>query len=111
MEYLKEAVDTFIPTRFDVTKVYDSHSGNHKTAVLNALNTGQHLVNHADHGNWNYLGTGDRNHGWGINNNDVYLLTNTDKTSIVVSLSCHSLEINQNDCIGEYFVFKRPQRG
>ena len=65
LQYLKDSIDTIIPSSFSLTKVYDSHGGNHRSNVITALNTGQHLVNHADHGSWDYLGTGDRNHGSG----------------------------------------------
>jgi len=33
------------------TRVYDSHSGNHRSAVLDALNAGQHMYIQWDHGN------------------------------------------------------------
>ena len=104
MEYLKETIDGYIPSQFNVTKVYDSHSGNHRTAVISALNAGQNLVNHADHGWYNYMGTGDRNHGWGISNSDVDGLTNNGQLSVVVSLACDPNGMDYSDCIAEHFV-------
>ena len=105
IEYMKDDVDLYIPARFDVTKVYDSDGGNHKTATVAALNDGQHLVNHGDHGGWNYMGTGDRNHGLGLYNSDIDALSNNDRLSIVVSLACHPNEMDySSDCIAEHFV-------
>jgi len=107
-ELMKETIDSYIPPQFNVTKVYDSHSGNHRTAVINALNAGQNLVNHADHANYNYLGTGYYWHGWGINNSDVNALSNDNQMSVVVSLGCHPNHMDYNDCIAEYFVIYNP---
>jgi len=52
-EDLKEYINSYIPERFNVTKVYDSDPGYHRTPIINALNAGQNLVNHADHSDWN----------------------------------------------------------
>jgi hypothetical protein len=110
MEYLKDTIAAHIPPRFNITKVYDSHTGNHRTAVVNALNAGQHLVNHADHGNYNILATGYYNHGWYIQTPDVDALTNNDRMSVVVApLSCLVNEMDYSiDCIGEHFVIYNP---
>lgn len=110
-EYLKEAIDTVIPSRFSVTKVYDSHGGNHRTDVLAALNGGQHLVNHADHSSATSMGTGDFNHGWAIYNWDVDSLANNDRLSIIVSTGCHPNEMDYSDCIAEHFVIYNPSQG
>ena len=103
-ELLKDNIATYIPAQFNLTKVYDSQSTNHRTATINALNAGQNLVNHADHSNITVLGTGDYHHGWGIYNSDVDALTNNDKLSIVVSLGCQPNHMDANDCIAEHFV-------
>jgi len=109
-EYLKEAIDNSIPSNFNVTKVYDSHSTNHRTATINALNAGQNLVNHADHSWIDYMGTGDRNHGWGISSSDVDALTNNDQLSVVVSLGCDPNRMDASDCISEHFVIYNPNQ-
>jgi hypothetical protein len=62
-EYLKETIDGYLPVGFNVTKVYASHLSNHRSAVINALNAGQKLVDHGDHANESARGTG-----W-VNNN------------------------------------------
>ena len=101
---LKELIDNYIPVSFTVTKVYDTDSGNHRTAFLNALNDGQNLVNHVDHGDTTVMCTGDRRHGLYISNGDVDALTNTNRMSNVFTVGCHCNEMDYNDCIGEHFV-------
>ena len=106
---LKNFIDQqYLPSTFAFTPVYDSHATNHRTATIDALNDGQHLVNHADHCYIQYMGTGDFNHGWGISSSDVDALTNNDKTSVVVSLGCHPNHMDYNDCIAEHFVLYNP---
>jgi hypothetical protein len=109
-EELKDIIDSFIPPRFNVTKVYDSDSGNHKTAAIAALNDGQNLVNHADHANSTVLGTGDRNHGWHIYRSDVDALTNDGRPSNLVSLGCWPNNMNYSQCIAEHFVTDNPDQ-
>ncbi len=109
-EELKNNVGNWVPSHFNVTKVYDSHSGNHRDSVIYYLNAGQHLVNHSDHSNTTYMGTGSHIHGWGINNSTVDALNNNDQTSIVVSLGCHPNHMDYNDCIAEHFVMYNPNQ-
>jgi hypothetical protein len=109
-EDLKENIDNYIPSHFNVTKVYDSDATNHKTDALNALNAGQNLVNHSDHSSSGYMGTGDRNHSLGIYVSNVDALTNDNKMSIVVSLGCSPNQLDYNDCIAEYFVIRNPNQ-
>ncbi len=109
-EYLKEAISNSIPFNFNLTRVYDSHGTNHRTAAINALNAGQNLVNHADHAYITVIGTGDYWHGWGIYNNDVDALTNNGQLSVVVSLGCDPNRMDANDCISEHFVIYNPNQ-
>jgi Peptidase family C25/Dockerin type I domain/Propeptide_C25 len=108
-ESMMEQVDSYIPSNFNVTKVYDTHTTNHRTEFLNALNAGQNLVNHADHSNRTVLGAGDFNHGWAIYNSNIDALTNTDQASIVVSLGCLPNYMDYNDCIAEHFVSRNSE--
>ena len=103
-EMLKDSIDAYIPAQFNVTKVYDSQSTNHRTAVINALNAGQNLVNHADHGNITVMCTGDYHHTWSIGISDVDALTNDNQLSILVSLACEVNHMDASDCISERFV-------
>ncbi len=104
-EDLKNTIDSYIPSGFNVTKVYDSHGGNHRDSVLIALKAGQNLVNHVDHSNVDVMCTGDWNHGWCISSYDVDHLTNHDQMSVVVSTGCYPNAMDYNDCIAEHFVF------
>jgi hypothetical protein len=110
VEALKGHVAYYLPSRFNVTRVYDSYAGNHRTDVLNALSAGQNLVNHADHSYIQYMGTGDRNHGWGIASSDVGNLTNDGQLSVIVTPGCHPNHMDYNDCIGEHFVIHNPNQ-
>ncbi len=109
-EVLKDNIDTYIPARFNVTKVYDSQGTNHRTATINALNAGQNLVNHADHSNIDVLGTGDYRHGWGIYNSDVDALTNNNQLSIIVTPGCLPNYMDASDCIAEHLVIYNPNQ-
>ena len=111
-EDLKNYIDTaYIPSSFNVTTIYDSQSGNHLSAFINALNGGQNLVNHCDHSNTTVMCTGDRNHGWCMYNSDVDALTNTGQLSVIYSLGCHPNEMDYNDCIAEHFVVYNDLKG
>jgi len=103
-EQLKQIIDNHVPSHFNVTTVYDSDGGSHRTAVISALNAGQNLVNHCDHSYITYMGTGDFRHGQGIYNQDVDNLNNDDQMSVVVSTGCDPNYMDYNDCIAEHFV-------
>jgi hypothetical protein len=109
-EVMKDSIDRIIPDRFNVTKVYDSQTSNHRTATINALNAGQNLVNHADHSNIDVLGTGDYHHGWGVYSSDIDALTNDNQLCILVSLGCLPNRMDANDCIAEHFVLYNPNQ-
>jgi hypothetical protein len=105
-EDMKERIDTdYIPANFTVAKVYDSYGGSHETDCVNYLNAGQNLVNHADHGSYDFMGTGYTHHYQGLYNSDMDALTNDDRQSNLVSLAC---DVNgfdyYSDCIAEHFV-------
>jgi hypothetical protein len=112
-QFLKDTLDNHIPSRFNVTKVYDSDAGNHRDSVLHYLNAGQNLVNHADHCASNGICAGYLNHGssWCISNTDVDALTNNNQMSVVVApLGCKASMIDSEDCVAEHFVIYNPYR-
>ena len=84
------------------TKVYDSHTGNHRTAVLDALNAGQHIYIQWDHGDTYAYGCGWTNHDWTIGNTDVYSLTNGPRYTIFIATGCLTGHFDGMDCILEY---------
>jgi len=112
-ENLKETIDGYIPTRFDVTKVYDSDGSNHKDDTEAALNDGQNLFNHSDHSNSTQLGLGYINHDLFIGNYGVSQLSNDDRTTNVVSTGCWANDMTYGgiqDGIAEVFVIYNPQQ-
>jgi hypothetical protein len=111
MELVKESVDSLIPDGFNVTRVYDSHDGNHERLAFDALNSGQNLVNHAGHGSTDIMGTGLYWHGWGLELPEVRGLSNHGQASVIVSMGCHQNHMDHQDCIGESFVIDNPDAG
>jgi hypothetical protein len=96
---------TSIPSNWTVTTVYDSQLGrNHRTDVINALNAGQHIVNHADHSGSDCMGTGYVNHNWLIYNADMDSLTNGNKQTILYSMGCDPAAYDASISIAEHFV-------
>jgi hypothetical protein len=96
--------NTFVPSSWTVTTVYDSQSGNHLTNVINALNAGQNLANHADHSNNDCMGTGYVNHDWLLYSADMDALTNGNKQTILYSMGCDPAAFDVSNCIAEHFV-------
>lgn len=97
--------DTYIPSQMvPCNKVYDSHGGNHRTAMLGWLNAGQHIWVHTDHGNIDLLGCGDRNHGWDLYNSDMDALTNGTDYTILMSMACLCGGFDSSDCFTEHFM-------
>ncbi|MFA5101599.1 MAG: C25 family cysteine peptidase [Candidatus Thermoplasmatota archaeon] len=96
--------NSYIPTSWTLTAVYDSHTGNHKTNVIAAINAGQNLMNHADHSNYDYMGTGYVNHDLGLENADMDALTNGNKQGIFYSMGCWPAAYDFSNSIAEHFV-------
>jgi hypothetical protein len=96
--------NAYIPASWTVTTVYDSQGGNHQTNVINALNAGQNLANHADHSNNDCMGTGYVNHDWLIYSDDMDALTNGNKQTILYSMGCDPAAFDVTNCIAEHFV-------
>jgi len=104
-EQCKITIDnTYIPSSWTMSNVYDSQGGNHRTNVINAVNAGQNLINHADHSSSDYMGTGYINHNWGIYSSDVDAFNNGNKQSIFYSMGCDPAAYDSSNCIGEHFV-------
>jgi len=107
----KEAIkNTYLPASWTYRKVYDTDPGNHLTAVKTYLNQGNNLVNHADHSNTDFMGTGYTNHGWGLNNGDMSALTNGSRQSVAYSMGCWACDYASSECIAEAFV-RNPYGG
>jgi hypothetical protein len=96
--------DSYIPASWSMTTVYDNQSGNHKTDVINALNAGQNLANHADHSGTDAMGVGYVNHDLLLYNSDMDGLTNGNKQTILYSMGCDPAAFDVDDSIAEHFV-------
>jgi len=96
--------NSYIPSSWAMTTVYDSHGGNHFTNVITALNAGQNLVNHADHSNNDCMGTGYVNHDLMMYSSDMDTLTNGNKQIIFYSMGCDPAAYDISNCIAEHFV-------
>ncbi|MBN1280477.1 MAG: PKD domain-containing protein [Candidatus Thermoplasmatota archaeon] len=97
--------NNYLPSGWTLTTVYDSQGGNHKTNVINALNAGQNLMNHADHCGSDFMGTGYVNHyGMGLGNSDMDALSNGNKQGILYSMGCWPAAYDESNCIAEHFV-------
>ncbi len=96
--------NNYIPSGWTMSNVYDSDGGNHKSAVVSAVNSGQNLLNHIDHADWDFMGTGYINHNWGLYNSDVDAFYNGDKQGIFYSIGCWSDAYDYSACIAEHYV-------
>jgi hypothetical protein len=94
----------YIPSGWSVTTVYDSQGGNHEDNVDTAVNAGQHLINHIDHCNEYYIGTGSTNHDWGLTPSEIDAFVNGNKQSIFYSIGCWASAFDFDNCIAEHFV-------
>jgi hypothetical protein len=96
--------DLYIPSNWSVTKVYDSDSGNHEDNVDTAVNAGQNLINHMDHSNQYYMGTGYKKHNLGLDTSEVDAFSNGNKQSVWYSIGCWASAFDYDNCIAEHFV-------
>ena len=96
--------NAYIPSGWTVTTVYDSHGGNHETNVITAVNAGQNLINHIDHCNEYYMGTGSYNHDLGLSTSEVDAFSNGNKQSAWYSVGCWACAYDYSNCIAEHFV-------
>jgi hypothetical protein len=101
-EATKEYIATqYLPPTLDVTRIYDSHSGNHRTLALEALNAGQNLVNHIDHCVSNLIGLGSYHHDWNYSEVDINASHNGARQTLFYTTGCFPCAFDQNTCIAE----------
>jgi hypothetical protein len=94
----------YVPARMrPCDKVYDSHPGNHREAVLAGLNAGRHIWVHSDHGNVGTLGCGSE-HGWSLSGADLAALANGTDYPVLLSSACLVGAFDYSDCLTEAFV-------
>jgi hypothetical protein len=110
-ENCKMDIDSlYLPSHWEVTTVYDSHGGNHKSYAIAAVNDGHHLLNHIDHCSEGSICTGYVNHGWSIVKADVDAFHNGDRQGIFYSIGCWPCAYDYPDCIAEHWV-RNPNGG
>jgi len=97
----KDFIDSmYVPSRFDpIEKLYESQGNETYENVMDALNNGKNFVNHDGHAWWNVMGIGTDH----LTNNDMDILTNGPKYSVLYSIGCWPAAIDY-DCIAEHFL-------
>jgi hypothetical protein len=96
--------NSYIPSSWTMTTVYDSQGGDHVSNTIAAINAGQNLLNHADHSGSDFMGIGYVNHDTGLWNSDMDDLTNGNKQGILYSMGCDPAAYDVSNCIAEHFV-------
>ncbi|HEC86722.1 MAG TPA: hypothetical protein ENI49_02475, partial [Thermoplasmatales archaeon] len=101
----KDEIKAYIPYEYSTSTLYERDGTGSTSAVVNALNSGENIVNHMGHG-WNG--------GFGyLSRADVDGLTNTEYF-LVYSQGCYTASFDNrksdrtyetDDCIAEHFVY------
>jgi hypothetical protein len=97
----KDYIDEiFVPARFDpITKLYEHDGNENYESVINALNSGQNIINHDGHAWYTIMSAGD---GY-LFSSDMDELTNGPRYSVLFSIGCWPAAFDV-DCIAEHFV-------
>jgi len=96
----KDLIDSlYIPSRFNITKLYESWGNENKANVIAAINAGQNLLNHNGHAWYTVMSTGPD----GLYRNDMDNLSNGNRQGIIYSIGCWSSAIDY-DAISEHYV-------
>ena len=111
-EDLMETIDGYIPSRFSVTKVYDSHGGDHLTNFKNAINGGVNLVTGSDHGDTTVHGVGSIHHNDWMDLTDIGGLSNGGNTNLFATDACYVNNFDETgDAFGERYVLQSGRAG
>jgi hypothetical protein len=103
-ENCKKAIkSSYLPASWTYRYEYDSESTNHYTTTISLLNQGNNLMNHVDHGDTDYMGTGCTNHGPGLSGADMSALSNGTRQGILYTIGCWCNNYPDN-AISEAFV-------
>ncbi|MCP4584268.1 MAG: hypothetical protein GY839_21865 [candidate division Zixibacteria bacterium] len=105
-EDCKDAIDIiYLPSSIDLTTVYDTDAGSHEAYVKSAINSGHNLVNHIDHCNEYFLGTGTINHSdIGLTTSEVDAFYNGNKQCVFYTIGCWANAFDMYESISEHFV-------
>ncbi len=91
---------TYVPSRFNITRLYQTLNNLTKTSALNQMSSGKGIINHAGHCNWNVMSIGS----YSLVRDDVDSLTNKDKQGILYTIGCITTAFENNDCIAEHYL-------
>ncbi|MCI0496025.1 C25 family cysteine peptidase, partial [candidate division KSB1 bacterium] len=89
----------FPPGFYNVTKLYQDQGNESVASVRDAMNRGQHIINHHGHASTNVMGMGD---GY-FHKTDMSALANRSRQSILYSIGCYPANF-EADCIAEAFL-------
>lgn len=94
----KEVVLPYLPSQFNVTKLYEKFGNISRNAVITHINAGNAaVVNHAAHSDYDLIGTGPDN----MFSSHAAALTNGDKAGWMYSIGCNPGGFDRNTCFGE----------
>ena len=111
-EDLMETIDGYIPTRFSVNKVYDSHGGDHLTNFSNTIDGGVNLVTGSDHGDKSIHGVGSYHHNDWMDLGDIGGLSNGGNTNLFATDACYVNNFDETgDAFGERYVLQSSGAG
>jgi hypothetical protein len=88
-----------VPSRFDITKLYQSLGNENTSTVLAAMSAGQHFINHDGHGSDGSMSVGQGS----LKRSDADSLSNGPRNSILFSIGCWTCAFHY-DCIAEHFI-------
>jgi hypothetical protein len=93
--------DYYLPSIFDVTKLYESLGNLNKSSFRIAFNSGKNILNHYGHGSVSGFSIGPDY--WYTYDMDA--LTNSPRFSVLYTISCLSNAFDQ-DCLGEHALYR-----
>ena len=91
--------DDALPTRFDLTRLYETLGNETMASVTAAFNDGYGAVNHDGHAFYSVMGVGDDYFG----NSDADALHNYPRCGVIYSIGCWPAAFDY-DCIAEHFI-------
>jgi len=84
------------------TKLYEINGNQNRQTTLSAMNDGQNIIFNVSHGNAYRILAGPP--GEAIEYSDMSTITNTNRYSILYSVTCNTNDISFNDCFAEHFI-------
>ncbi len=88
--------DLYFGPEYDpITKLYESQGNENRTAVLQALNDGPHLVLHCGHGHYTSISVGEGS----IRTADAEDLTNGERSFLLYSVGCLAAAFDQRETV------------